>query len=72
MNRNTENYYTIAFIILEKIVMWSKFENNYLTEMCSSFKTGSFLRLIDFVFHSLQGLGVVKKHTKSISSPNFC
>ena len=35
--------------------------NNYFTEMCSGSKAGSYLRLIDFVYHSTLGLSVVKK-----------
>ena len=39
----------------------SQFENNYFTEMCSSFKAGSYLRLIAFVYHSTLGLRVINK-----------
>jgi len=28
-----------------------QFENNYFTEMCSGSEAGSYLRLIDFVYH---------------------
>ena len=34
-------------------------ENNYFTEMCSGSEAGSYLRLIDFVYHST--LRVIKK-----------
>jgi len=40
-----------------------EFKNNYFTEMCSGSKTGSYLRLIDFVYHSTLGLRVIKKKT---------
>ena len=39
----------------------SRFENNYCTEMCSGSEAGSYLRLIDFVYHSTLGLSVIKK-----------
>ena len=39
----------------------SQVENNYFTEMCSGSKTGSYLRLIDLVYHSTIGLRVIKK-----------
>jgi len=39
----------------------SQFENNYFTEMCSGSEAGSYLRLIDFVYHSTLGLRVIKK-----------
>ena len=29
-----------------------QFENNYFTEMCSGSEAGSYLRLIDLVYHS--------------------
>ena len=35
--------------------------NKYCTEMCSVSEAGSYLRLIDFVYHSTLGLGVIKK-----------
>ena len=37
---------------------------NYMTEMCSGSETGSYLRLIDFVYHSTLGLRVI--NTKKI------
>jgi len=33
---------------------------NYCTEMCSCFEAGSYLRPIDFVYHSTLGVGVIK------------
>ena len=42
----------------------SQFENNYFTEMCSGSEAGSYLRLIDFVYHSTLGLGVIKTKKK--------
>ena len=39
----------------------SQFENNYFTEMCSGSEAGSYLRPIDFVYHSTLGLRVIKK-----------
>jgi len=36
-------------------------ENSYFTVMCSGSEAGSYLRLIDFVYHSTLGLRVVKK-----------
>ena len=47
--------------------------SNYFTEMCSSSEAGSYLRLIDFVYHSTLGLRVIKKRRRSlgvgVSSP---
>ena len=37
--------------------------HNYFTEMCSGSEAGSYLRLIDFVYHSTLGLRVIKKKT---------
>jgi len=37
------------------------FKNNYFAEMCSGSEAGSYLRLIDFVYHSTLGLSVIKK-----------
>ena len=39
----------------------SQFENNYFTEVCSGSDAGSYLRLIDFVYHSTLGLRVIKR-----------
>ena len=38
--------------------------NNYFTEMCSGSEAGSYLRLIDFVYHSTLGLRVIKRRRK--------
>ena len=40
---------------------WAAFENNYFTEMCSGSEAGSYLRIIDFVYHSTRGLVEMKK-----------
>jgi len=42
----------------------SQFENNYFTEMCSGSEAGSYLRLIDFGYHSTLGLREIKKEEK--------
>jgi len=34
---------------------------NYFTEMCSGSEAGSYLRLMDFMYHSTLGLRVIKK-----------
>jgi len=34
---------------------------NYFTEMCSGSEAGSYLRLIDILYHSTLGLRVIKK-----------
>ena len=39
----------------------SQFKNNFFTEMCSGSEAGSYLRRIDFVYHSTLGLRVIKK-----------
>ena len=41
------------------------FENKYVTEMCSGSEAGSYLRLIDFVYHSPLGLRVIKKKRRN-------
>jgi len=41
-----------------------QFENNYFTEMCCGSEAGSYLRLMDFVYHSTLGLRVIKKKKK--------
>ena len=41
-----------------------EFENNYFTEMVSGSEAGSYLRLINFVFHSTLVLRVIKKKKK--------
>ena len=42
----------------------SQFENNYFTEMFSGSEAGSYLRLIDFVYHSTLGSRVIKQKKK--------
>jgi len=42
-------------------VVGSEFENNFFTEKCSGSEAGSYLRRIDFVYHSTLGLRVIKK-----------
>ena len=44
-------------------MQWFRTEemNNCFTEMCSGSESGSYLRLIDFVYYSTQGLRVIKK-----------
>jgi len=39
-------------------------QNNYLTVMCSSSEAGSYLRLIDFVYHSTLGLRAIKRRRR--------
>jgi len=39
----------------------SEFKNSYFTEVCSGSEEGSYLRLIDCVYHSTLGLIVIKK-----------
>ena len=39
--------------------------NNYFAEMCSGSEAGSYLRLIDLVYHSTLGLSVTKKKRRS-------
>jgi len=48
-------------LYLELMNQGWEFENNYFTEMCSDSEAGSYLRLIDFVYHSTLGLRVIKK-----------
>jgi len=42
----------------------SQFENHYFTETCSGSKAGSYLRLVDFVYHLILGLRVMKTKKK--------
>ena len=42
-------------------VRGARLENKYFTEMCSGSEAGSYLGLIDFVYHSTLGLRVIKK-----------
>ena len=39
----------------------SQFENNYFTETCSGSEAGSYSRLIDCVYHSNLGVGVIER-----------
>ena len=39
----------------------TQFENNYFKEMCSGSEAGSYLRLIDSVYHTTLGLRAIKK-----------
>ena len=43
-------------------------ENNYFTETCSGSEAGSYVRLIDFVYHSTLGLRVIKKKKKKMQN----
>jgi len=43
------------------VLVLSRAGIDYLTEMCSGSEAGSYLRLIDFVYHSTLGLRVMKK-----------
>ena len=45
-------------------------KNNYLTEMSSGSEAGSYLRLIDFVYHSTLGLRVMKKERSGPGRPS--
>ena len=48
-----------------------KGENNYFTEMCSGSEAGSYLRRIDFVYHSTLGLRVIKKKVLRVKESTF-
>ena len=43
--------------------------DNYCTEMCSGSEAGSYLRRIDFAYHSILGLIVIKKKKKHRCAP---
>ena len=45
--------------------------NNYFAEMCGGSEAGSYLRLIDFVYHSTLGLRVINKKTR-LQNTMFC
>ena len=47
----------------------SQFENNYFTEMCSGSEAGSYLRLVDFLYHPTLGSRVIKKKKKNRIAP---
>ena len=38
-----------------------QFENKYFAEMCSGSEAGSYVRLMDFVYHSTLGVRVITK-----------
>jgi len=46
----------------------SQFENNYLAEMCSGSETGSYLRLIDFVYRTTLGLRAITKKEEGLGT----
>ena len=43
--------------------------SNYFTEMCSGSDAGSYLRLIDCVYHSTLGVRVIKKKKRRLNLP---
>ena len=45
----------------EKCKVSSQFKNNSFAEMCSGSEAGSYLRRIDFLYHSPRGLRVINK-----------
>ena len=45
----------------------SQFENDYFTEVCSGSEAGSYLRLIDSVYHPGLGLRAIKKKRRTAS-----
>jgi len=55
--------YTISKLPFQ--VSWYNERFQVDTEMCSGSKAGSYLRLIDFVYHSTPGLRVIKKKRRS-------
>ena len=56
----------LVFSVWVRVLHPSQFENNYFTEMCSGSDTGSYLRFIDFVYHSTLGLRVIKKRRRLV------
>jgi len=46
--------------------------SSYLTEMCSDSEVGSYLRLIDIVYHSTLGLRVIKKRRSESNQGGMC
>ena len=42
----------------------TQFENNHFTEVCCGSEAGSYLRPIDFVYHSTLGVRVIKNKKK--------
>ena len=59
--RRPSSYRSVQFFNL-------RFDINYFTKMCSGSEAGSYLRLIDFVYHSTLGLRVIKMIKKGPSS----
>jgi len=49
---------------LRTVVLKLRAGRAYFTEMCSGSEAGSYLRLIDFVYHSTLCLRVIKKKKK--------
>ena len=47
----------------------SQLKKNYFTEMCSGSEAGSYLRLIDFLYHSTLGLREIKKKKRGCGMP---
>ena len=48
----------------------SQFENNYFTEMCSGSEAGSYLRPIDFLYHSTLGLRAITEKKNAGKCPD--
>ena len=55
-----------VFVVCESERVWGTARG--ATVACSASEAGSYLRLIDFVYHSTLGLRVIKKKKKSGSS----
>ena len=54
-------------------VLGSEFRaSGYMLEMCSGAEAGSYLRRIDFVYHSSPGLRVIKKKRSYMLAENVC
>ena len=53
-----------SFPIPVGTIWGSQFENNDFTGMCSGSDTGSYLRIVDCVYHSTLGLRVTKKRRR--------
>ena len=47
-------------------------ERNYFTAMCRGSEAGSYLRLIDFVYHSTLGLRVIKRRREEAAPAILC
>ena len=59
----SKHFYLLAGKGCRDVTYSSQFDKNYFTEMCSGSEAGSYLRLIDFLYHSTLCLGVMKKKT---------